>query len=428
MPHLDSTQKIILELSKRIIYAQKPIRILDSIKWNEKIQNDFFAHHCKKLPAVDRDYYLEQHPLPFDPEKKIMEFFAIEHDLKQKLGPYSSISRFMQRICREYRDVIHLLYARGTKEFHEISQDLYGSSDDALYPGSPTMKDLSHIINNVLMKINTQVENELDKKIYTAEEAAQLLKKRLLKYFGNDAKIDVTVSDELIPDAAAGADTIKLRSQVMFSERDIRLLEVHEGWVHLGTTLNGLQQPICTFLGKGPPSSIVTQEGLAMFVEIVTFSSYPDRVQRINNRVIAISMAEQGADFLDVFNFFKEQGLSDDRSYHNTVRVFRGSTPTLGPFTKDLSYSKGFVLIYNFVRLSIQAGKLDKIPLLFVGKINLDDMHLLAELYEEKLIYPPQYVPPHFSDLAALSSWMSYSLFLNKVNLDQMAQSFKNIV
>src|SRR3546814_9747867 len=42
--------------------------------------------------------------------------------------------------------------------------------------------------------------------------------------------------------------------------RDVRALEVHEGLVHVGTTLNGLNQPICTFLSKGPPSSTVRSE------------------------------------------------------------------------------------------------------------------------------------------------------------------------
>ena len=54
---------------------------------------------------------------------------------------------------------------------------------------------------------------------------------------------------------------------------DLRLLEVHEGWVHLGTTLNGQSQPVCTFLSKGPPSSTLTQEGLAVLTEVFAFAS-----------------------------------------------------------------------------------------------------------------------------------------------------------
>jgi hypothetical protein len=95
-----------------------------------------------------------------------------------------------------------------------------------------------------------------------------LLQTRLNKVFGEaEETIRVFESDGIVADAAAGADYIKIRADAMFNERDVRALEVHEGLVHVGTTLNGLNQPICTFLSKGPPSSTVTQEGLAILME-----------------------------------------------------------------------------------------------------------------------------------------------------------------
>ena len=35
-------------------------------------------------------------------------------------------------------------------------------------------------------------------------------------------------------------------------------------------------------------------------------------------------------------------------TYTQASRVFRGSTPDGMPFTKDLSYLRGFILIYNY--------------------------------------------------------------------------------
>ncbi len=107
-------------------------------------------------------------------------------------------------------------------------------------------------------------------------------------------------------------------------------LEVHEGLVHVGTTLNGLNQPMCTFLAKGPPSSTVTQEGLAILMEVIAFASYPTRLRKLTNRTRAIHMAEEGADFLEVFEFFREQGYGLEGGYSNASRVFRGSLPN-GP-------------------------------------------------------------------------------------------------
>src|SRR5205085_2686406 len=102
--------------------------------------------------------------------------------------------------------------------------------------------------------------------------------------------------------------------------------------------------------------------------------------------------------------------------------------PNGGPFTKDLSYSKGFILIYNYIRLAVQRGLLTKIPLLFLGKTTLEDLHILSDLVDEELVVPPKYIPSQFRDLAALSAWMCYSLFLNKLDLRQLATDFKAIL
>jgi len=53
-------QSVIHELSERIVAAQKPIRVLDAIKWDGEIQETFFKNKFKKLPNVDAQYYQEK--------------------------------------------------------------------------------------------------------------------------------------------------------------------------------------------------------------------------------------------------------------------------------------------------------------------------------------------------------------------------------
>jgi uncharacterized protein (TIGR02421 family) len=419
------------ELSDRLVKAQRPIRILDALKWGPEIQHAFFASGFKELPKVNVDFYA-QIPLTFNPEEKVAEFYALERDIRSQLGQLSGVGKIMQRMCRDYREVIRLLQARGTPEFPNISQELYGSSGDAFYVGAPTLKDLALTVSQVLGNLGTQVITEADSKHYTSEEAVEILNQRLAGYFApgdhEPAPVRVRISDGIIADASAGAEMIKIRKGARFSERDLKVMEVHEGWVHLATTLNGLSQPICTFLSKGPPSATQTQEGLATIMEVFTLASYPGRVQRITNRITAISMAEQGANFLEVFNFFLEEGLDEETSYHSAARVFRGCPLDQGAFTKDLAYSKGFILIYNYIRLAIQRGLLSRIPLLFLGKTTLEDIAILADLLEEGLVIAPKYVPPQFRDLAALSAWMSYSLFLNRLDVQCLAVEYKQIL
>ncbi|BCA96530.1 membrane protein [Legionella antarctica] len=416
---------IIQELSRRIVEAQRKIRILDSIKWDNSVKQEFFKHKGKKLPNVDTSYYAKK-PLPFDVHEKQEEFRFILRDAQNQLGQYSTVTRLIRRQCDEYSRAAQMLAARGTPAFSELSMELYGSPNDVFYAGGPRMSQMGTLLFDVLTDLDVQLQSEADLKRHTPEQAQEILQARLGHFFArHPGKVTVMISDGMVADASAGADSIKLSQQAMFSDRDLRYLEVHEGWVHVGTTLNGAMQPNCFFLSKGSPSSSVIQEGLAVITEVVTFSSYPGRMLKITNRVIALDKVTHGADFLDIYRYFIDCGLSEDDSYNHTVRIFRGSTPTGGPFTKDLSYAKGFVLIYNYIRFAISQKHVDSIPLLFSGKLVLDDLPLLGELKERGILTNPVYLPPPFQDLAALSAWMSFSLYLNQFDLNEIQKNFR---
>lgn len=414
---------LIKDLSKRLIEAQRAIRILESVKWDASIKQDFFKHKAKKLPNVDQAYY-QRYPLPFDLATKIDEFRTLFRDTQNQLGEFSAITRLMKRQCDEYIRAVEMLNARGTPLFVALSRELYGSVSDVFYPGGPRLSEMGVLLFDILTRLGVQLESDVDVQRYSAQEASELLQVRLNTFFTQHA-VKVQVSDDMVSDAAAGAESIKLSSLVTFSERELRYLEVHEGWVHVGTTLNGASQPYCSFLSKGSPSCSVIQEGLAVLTEVVTFSSYPARMRKITNRVIAIDKIAQGADFLDVFRYFMECGFNEDESYNQSMRVFRGSVPTGGPFTKDLSYAKGLVLIYNFIAFAISQHRIDVVPLLFSGKLTLEDLPLLIELKKEGALTDPMYLPPQFRDLSALSVWLSLSLYLQKFDFGEIKNSFR---
>ena len=422
----DDYHEIIRALSGRLVEAQTPIRVLDAIKWDDSVRQGFLKAKGRAMPAVDRAYY-DSRPLAFDAVAKKLEFQNIERDITRQLGQFNPVGQIMRRMCKEYRMVIRMLEARGTADFGLISQELYGAASDAFHAGDPTLADLGLMLSDYLNNIAARGDLHDEPKSLTAKDAVAILQERLAKVFGDDT-IRVLESDGIVADAAAGADYIKIRSDALFNERDVRALEVHEGMVHVGTTLNGLNQPVCTFLAKGPPSSTVTQEGLAILMEVIAFASYPTRLRKLTNRTRAIHMAEEGADFLQVFEFYQEQGYGLEESYGNASRVFRGSTPDGLPFTKDLSYLKGFILIYNYIQLAVRKGKLEQIPLLFCGKTTLEDMRTLRQLVDEGLVAPPKYLPPQFRDLNALAAWMCFSNFLNHLSLDRIEADYANIL
>ncbi|MEQ1637211.1 MAG: flavohemoglobin expression-modulating QEGLA motif protein [Methylococcales bacterium] len=414
-------------LSDRIVKAQQPIRVLDAIKWEESIKQAFLKQKCKVLPQVHTEYYQQKCPLNFSPEDKKHEFYLIERDLMRKLGQLNPLSVIMRRICREYQSVVRMLEARGTPLFSDISQGLYGSSQDVFHAGDPTIADLGSMMEGTLAELSKLACLQEEPKTINAKEAVAILNEKIQSAFPGEG-LRAMISDGILADAAAGTDYIKIRADAKFNARDLRVLEVHEIWVHLGTTLNGLAQPYCSFLGKGPPSATITQEGLAVLMEILTLSSTPVRLIRLIDRVRAITLVEQGADFLDIFGFFRNKGLSEDESYNLSSRVFRGSSPDGLPFTKDLTYIKGFVLTYNFMRLAVSKGKPDRIPLLFCGKTMIDDMKVLVDLVDEGTVIKPRFLPPQFTDLMGLSAWFSFSRFMSSMNFRQLEQDYANVL
>ena len=417
-------EALIRSLSDRLVEAQRPIRILDAIKWDKSIERAFFAAGGRELPPVTRDYYLSR-PLPFDPEQKRLEFLAIERDIRRRLGRYNAAGGIMTRMGAEYRQVLDLLLHRGTPAFSAISERLYGSAADCFHAGDLCLADIGRTLGDTLTSLSCDGSLAPVEPVLDAAAAVRTLRERLAEYFRNPSAVRVRLSDGIIADAAAGGDTIKLREDATFTWRDLRLLEVHEGWVHLGTTLNGQRQPVCTFLSKGPPSSTITQEGLAVLTEVLSLASHPARVRRLIQRIEGVALAEAGADFLDVYRFFLDQGNEPRESYHHTVRLFRGSLPAgCGPFTKDLCYSKGFLLLYNFLRLSAARGAVGRVPLLFCGKTNLDDIKTLAQLAEEGLLSPPHYVPPPFANLHALTAWLCCANFCTSLSPQRIEEDY----
>jgi uncharacterized protein (TIGR02421 family) len=424
---LSAYETLVRGLSERLVEAQRPIRVLDAIKWDDDVERVFFAQGCRELPPVTRDYYLKR-PLPFEPEEKLHELHGIERDIRRQLGEFNAPGQIMSRMCQEYREVVRLLKNRGTRGFAETSERLYGSASDSFHAGDPNLADLGHMMSDILDNLSHETIFGREECTLDAAQTVATLTERLSSYFGDPRAVRVQLSDGIVADAAAGSDYLKIRNNARFTPREVRLLEVHEGWVHLGTTLNGQHQPVCTFLSKGPPSSTITQEGLAVIMEIMAFASHPARVRRLTNRIEGVAMAEAGANFLEVYRYFLQEGYDSRESYQHTMRIFRGSLPEgCGPFTKDLCYSKGFVLVYNYIRLAVSRGLVRRVPLLFCGKTTLADIKMIAQLVDEGLVVPPRFVPPQFTDLHALSAWMCYANFLNRLSVKRIEEDYAGL-
>jgi uncharacterized protein (TIGR02421 family) len=438
-----SYKELVAQLADRIVEGQRPIRVLQALRWDDGVEEQFLRSKQRELPQIDADYYANV-DLGFDVRAKVEEFETLARDIERVLGEGDAIGNVMLTTALEYRDVARMLAARGTPAFYEWSRKLYGSPKDKFPDGRSTVRGLGQLLYGLLTNVDewsdgalgeppppgVRVRSNLPPE-YTrnldAAEAARRLGERLALFFG-DTRVSVEADDEILADAAAGSDYVKVRNGAKFSERDIDILEVHEGWVHVATSLNGQAQPVAKWLAKGPPRTTAVQEGLAALLEMFTFRTYPRRARRLNDRVLAVDKAEDGASFLDVFEWFRTEGYEEDECFHNTRRVFRGGVLGGGaPFTKDACYCKGIVLNYAFIRSAVQHGRVDLVPYLFVGKVAHEDVPILARRVSDGVVRPPRYLPPMFRDLNGLAIWMAYSTFFCQLGGDAIADHYARV-
>jgi uncharacterized protein (TIGR02421 family) len=403
-----SYKELLARHAQRVLDAQRPLRILQSLRWPDGVEETFSRAKFRELPQVQYDP-----DLGFDPEAKKAEFAEIARDVERDLGEGDDLGRILKATAEEYRDVVQMLEVRGDKRFYELSRALYGSAKDVLPDGKTTVRSMGFQLYSLLSSIAWERLGDVRRRDIDAQTAALVLNERLGRFFG-ETSVRVQVDDGLVADAAAGSDYVKIRSGAKFSSSDIDMLEVHEGWVHLATSLNGQAQPVARWLAKGPPRTTAVQEGLAALVEILTFRSTPKRAKKINDRVLAVDKAEDGASFLDVFEWYRTEGYDEDECFQATTRIFRGGVLEGGaPFTKDACYCKGIVLNQAFMLAAIQHDRPELIPFLFVGKVAHEDVPTLHNHVSDGIVKPPPFMPPMFEDMNGLAVWLSYSSFFS---------------
>jgi uncharacterized protein (TIGR02421 family) len=418
-----SYKEILAGLAQRVLDAQRPIRILQALRWEAEVEEQFLRSKQRELPKVT---YAPD--LGFDPEAKLREIDEILRDAERELGKADRLGRILRATAEEYRQVVRMLMVRGSRDFYAYSRKLYGSPKDRLPDGKTRVRDMGFVLYDLLTAIGGERLGPAHPRDITAETAALELNARFDRFFG-DTAIHVQVDDSLLADAAAGSDYVKIRSGAMFSKSDVDILEAHEGWVHVATSLNGQTQPVARWLAKGPPRTTAVQEGLAAMVEILTFRSTPRRAKKLNDRILAVDKAEDGASFIDVFEWYRTEGYDEEECFQNARRVFRGGLTEGGaPFTKDACYCKGIALNYAFVRAAIQADRAELIPFLFVGKVAHEDVPILYAHVTDGIVKPPPFLPPIFDDMNGLAIWICYSSFFSRLSGTAITEHYQKLL
>lgn len=414
---MDQSDKAhIIKISDQLYQASKSIRILRNINWPVGVRETFLKGGAQKLPEVS---YPKIDPKP------ILE----EIEKARKIIPDSSpVKNWAHGIADTLFYSAHLLATLGQPSFYDFSSQLYGSPKDMLPDQKNNSLDLAHHFEAMYKNIGKLGIASHSPSNLGAEVVQSRMLEEVSKMFGKDAP-KVIIDKDVSSKAIAGRQRIRIREDALFSDMDIDQLIHHEAFIHVATSINGHNQKDLKILSASHPGTTKTQEGLAVFAEYITGHLDLDRLRRLSDRILAIQMAVDGADFIEVFRFYVDHTGDKEIAFENARRVFRGGVLTGGaPFTKDIVYLDGLLNVHNFLRTVVSDGRADILPLLFVGKLDIEDMAEMVQFKKIGLLKDPLYLPPWIKDIRFLLTYLAYSSFLNNVELNDMKPHYRRMV
>lgn len=409
---MSSTQALLERFDRidaEILSVARSIRILDNLRWPPETASRFLAGWragTPELPVVRvsaRDHAREVEAL---------ESIMARCDRAHPMGNH------LYKTAWSYATAARMLGAIGTPAFTEHSTRLYGRPDyvyqrqgmSAVTAAQPILEvtaSLQH--SDAVLRTTPDIP---------AAAFAEQLRERLGSFFTRDI-VEVVVDPSMSAKAAAGSKRVKVQAGAMFSDLDLAQLLNHEAFIHAATALSGKQQPHLTVLGLGSPRTTRTQEGLAVFSELITYSMDLVRLRRIALRAVAVDAALGGADFIDVFRIYLDGGQTENDAFNSAQRVFRGGDVRGHvAFTKDAAYLEGLLLVQTFLRKVIADERPELIAMMFAGRMTLGDVLELEPLYAEGLLLPARYLPDWISGLRRLTAYLAYSLVSGRIRLD----------
>jgi uncharacterized protein (TIGR02421 family) len=392
-----------------LVSLVRDVKILSTLSWPKRVQDQYLQGWRAGNPKP---------PVIEYPKRDYRERREALARIAARCDPHHPVGSYLQRTAHSWQIAMRMLEHAGQRKMAEYCAHLYGRPGDRIAGSSVNNLEAAHHfirIADEFLAAGALPETEYCLSAHTLKREMEL---RLAEVFTQD-HVRVEVDPDLISKAAAGPTRIRLRAGTCFSEYDLAQLLEHEAFVHSLTALNGRAQRHLGSLGLNSPRITATQEGLAVFAELVTGSIDIQRMKRISLRILAIDMALHGADFTEVFQFFLEHGQSENDSFFSAMRVFRG-VPTSGgaAFTKDTVYLHGLLSVHTFFRWALRSHHLGIAKHLFAGKMTLKDVIELEPFFESGYIDPPRYVPPWLLRANGLAGYLAFSLFANRIRLE----------
>lgn len=401
----------IVSLDAALVKAASKVRVLNALAWPADSEDKFLASWRAGKPTLP-DSQLQ----PRDLRDNIVELEAIV----AQCDVADPVEKFLYETAQSYAHAARMLGAIGSPDFTRYSVQLYGRPDHVYKLQAMTAVDAARFFLKVTDELLGSQHVPVTDFDISADTFATWLQTQVDDFFEPDM-VSVKQDPELSAKAIAGASRIRIRASAKFSQLDRDQLLQHEAFVHTATMLNGKRQPHLHSLALGAPRTTRTQEGIAVLSELITNSMDITRLRRVALRVIAVQLALDGADFIEVFKFFLDAGQSEEESVRSTQRIFRGGAVKDGiVFTKDAVYLSGLLEVHTFMRVVIRDNRPELIRYLFAGRLTLADAVRLAPEFESGWLSPAKYLPNWAGDLRRIAALMAYSAFVSKIHLEKV--------
>ncbi len=397
---------ILKESSEVFRYCSKHLKILSTLSWGAKTAHEFFEKKAAELPNVE--YAVDR--------TKINELIQALEKLTPKIKGEHPVFKWLLKTNESYILGAKLLLEVKGPQFFEISTQLYGNSKSKLFNGKTSNLDLANSISN-RMSVCNLTDLTASRPVKTAEEFALEITAHI-KSRKPSIPVRVEISDDISAKVVAGMNRVRVRRDARFSTIDVSALWNHEIESHCLTANNGILQENCSFLCSGGPRTTMTQEGLAVFFEMYGHSMSQRRFLAICDRVHAVELVESGADFIQLYRWYRERSDTDMEAFFAASRIFRGTNLKGGaPFTKDVVYVGGLLGLFSFLQIAVKNQNRLLVESLIAGRIALEDVGTIAWLRTHGIIEPPKYVPRWLENWESLLSFFSFSAFLSSVDI-----------
>ena len=387
-------------------FCSKKLKILAAISWGATSADEFFKKKAAVMPTPA--YHID-----VDGLSALVDSLV---ELAPKLRGEHPVYQWLTRTQESYVLGAKLLLEIGTKHFYEVSSELYGNSRSQLFNGKVTNLDLANSISNRISVCN--VNDVAESIVLKSSETFSADLAKWLRVRKPQLPVKIVFTDDIAAKVVAGMSRVRVRRDARFSQLEVSALWNHEIETHALTAHNGSLQNNCDFLFSAGPRTTMTQEGLAVFSEIYNHSMSQRRFLAICDRVHAVEMVEKGADFMELYRWYRERSDNDREAFFSASRIFRGAKLEGSyPFTKDVVYIGGLLGIYSFLQVAVKNQNRLLVESLFCGRMALEDVGTIAWLRQHGILNPPHFIPQWLRNWEALLSFFSFTGFLSSVDM-----------